>query len=496
MDGAVANGPDIARADSPHMSRTISVEPPRLRALIAAIRKRRSPRARLGLAAGLVLLLFAVLPARAQMPGQLIDAPPPQSAAQKQAPLDSAFQDRLVEPGHLRATGALEKSLEGLPAFLRDTNFTLKPRTYYFDQSDPSGKIDEAWALGGSLEYKSGLAWDRVWVGAEFFGSWPLNTGPNAGDTLLLSSQGTSYSVLGQAYVAAKLSDNDQLIVGDTTSVDTPYANRQFNRMTPNAFQGVLLNGFLGDDRESQKLHYLLGYLDKIKERNSNQFVPMSQAAGSSVNQGTALGGVRYIHNEFSVGLVEYYTPDVLNIFYAGVEYTPHLSGPYELKLSAQFTDQLSLAGATGTPLPNQWGVEAVASRAFAVLTLAFTQTADAGNLSSPWGSSPSFTRAAIHDSSRAGEDAVLGSLSYHFNNWNLPGLSATAVGVYYWNAVSTPSSPQPNQTEVDLYLDYKPPKGVLQGLWFRLQPNWEWNAGGGTTTQWRAIVYWEVPLI
>jgi hypothetical protein len=36
------------------------------------------------------------------------------------------------------------------------------------------------------LEYKSGLAWDRVWVGAEFFGSWPLNTGPNAGETLLL----------------------------------------------------------------------------------------------------------------------------------------------------------------------------------------------------------------------------------------------------------------------------------------------------------------------
>jgi hypothetical protein len=105
----------------------------------------------LAVAAGLVLALVTTAVARAQMPGQIIDAPPPQSAGQKAAPLDSAFRDRLVEPGQIRATGALEKALEGLPAFLRDTNLTLKPRTYYFDQSDPSGTIEEAWApaVGG-----------------------------------------------------------------------------------------------------------------------------------------------------------------------------------------------------------------------------------------------------------------------------------------------------------------------------------------------------------
>jgi hypothetical protein len=47
-------------------------------------------------------------------------------------------------------------------------------------------------------------------------------------------------------------------------------------------------------------------------------------------------------------------------------------------------------------------------------------------------------------------------------------------VGAYYWDAVSTPSNPQPNQTEVDPYLDYNFPKGSLEGLWFRLQHNWE----------------------
>lgn len=447
------------------------------------------------IAAGFVLALVTIVPARAQMPGQIIVAPPPESADQKETALESAFKERLTEPGHLRVTGDLAKKLEDLPAFFRDTNFTLKPRTYYFDQAaDPSGKIEQAWALGGSIEYKSGLAWDRVWVGAEFFGSWPLYTGPNAGDTLLLTSQGTSYTVLGQAYVAANLSQTNQLIAGDFTSVDTPYANRQFNRMTPNAFQGALLNGFMAD--EQQRLHYLVGYLDKIKERNAPDFIPMSQAEGSSVSTGTAIGAARYTRGEFGVGLAEYYTAQVLNIVYLGAAYTPHLPAPYEFKLSAQFTDESSLAGASGTPLPTQWGLEAVGSRDFAVLTLSFTQTSSAGNLSSPWGDAPSFTRTEIHNNARAGENAALGMLSYHFNRFGLPGVSATVVGAYYWDAVSTASNPQPNQTEVDLYLDYKIPKGSLEGLWFRVQRNWEWNAGGGQTTQWRAIIYWEVPLI
>ena len=453
-------------------------------------------RALLALVAELALLLFAVLPARAQMPGQIIVAPPPESADQKETPLESTFRERLIEPGRLRVTGDLAKALEGLPAFLRDTNFTFKPRTYYFDQDDPNGKIEQAWALGGSLEYKSGLAWDRVWVGAEFFGSWPLYTGPNAGDTLLLTSQGTSYTVLGQAYVAANLSQTNQLIAGDFTSVDTPYANRQFNRMTPNAFQGVLLNGYTTDPHDPQRLHYLVAYLDKIKERNSTDFIPMSQAAGSSVSTGTAIGAARYTRGEFAVAVGEYYTAQVMNIAFVGASYTPRLSDPYELKLSAEFTDQSSLAGAGGTPLPNQWGLEAVGSRDFAVLTLSFTQTSSAGNLSSPWGDAPSFTRTEIHDTSRAGESAALGMLSYHFDRFGLPGVSATAVGAYYWDAVSTASNPQPNQTEVDLYLDYKIPKGSLEGLWFRVQRNWEWTAGGGQTTQWRAIIYWEIPLI
>ena len=233
-------------------------------------------------------------PAKAQAAGHITVAPPPESANRQNTTLGVSFQQPLLEPGRLRTTAALATELKALPAFLADTNFTLTPRTYYYDQTaQPSGKVEQAWALGGSLEYRSGLAWDRLWVGAEFFGSWPLYQGPNAGETLLLSPRGSSYTVLGQVYAVANLTKTDQLIGGRFSSIDTPYVNAEFNRMTPNAFQGALLNGTLGDGPPSQGLHYLVGYLDRIKERNSTQFVPMSQAAGSSVNQGTALGALR-----------------------------------------------------------------------------------------------------------------------------------------------------------------------------------------------------------
>jgi len=82
-------------------------------------------RALLALSVVLTLLICAVAPANAQMPGQTIAAPPAQSATQKEVPLDSAFRDKLVEPGQMRATGSIEKTLDGLPTFLRDTNLTF-----------------------------------------------------------------------------------------------------------------------------------------------------------------------------------------------------------------------------------------------------------------------------------------------------------------------------------------------------------------------------------
>ena len=79
----------------------------------------------------------------------------------------------------------------------------------------------------------------------------------------------------------------------------------------------------------------------------------------------------------------------MLNIIYAGANYMPRLPAPYELKLSAQFTDERPLPESGGTPRANQWGVEAVGSGSAAVLTLSFTQTSSNGEISSSLGQRP-----------------------------------------------------------------------------------------------------------
>jgi hypothetical protein len=94
----------------------------------------------------------------------------------------------------------LQVSMEKLPAFVRDTDLNLHFRTFYFDRINPDDSVNEAWAIGGWLEYRSGWLWDTLAMGAVGYTSQPLYA-PNDkdGTTLLAAGQG-GITVLGQAY--------------------------------------------------------------------------------------------------------------------------------------------------------------------------------------------------------------------------------------------------------------------------------------------------------
>jgi hypothetical protein len=428
-------------------------------------------------------------------------------------------------PGGLQLNAITDwtrKQLQDMPAFIRDTQLILKPRTYFFDQdkttqgpTDPSDCIsgdeqcaatthdkEEAWAIGGSIEYKSGWLDDHFRVGAEYFGSWPLYAGPNAGDTLLLTSSGGSYTVLGQAY--AQLKFWDQVLTAGDSEYGTPYVNRQFNRMTPNTFEGVSLKGSFTGLR-GEDFDYLVGYLSKIKQRNATEFIPMSQVLGTADKYyGTYLAQFLFTAFGASVGLSEYYTPQNLNIFYAESAWTPKVSDNYGLKLSVQYTGERAVGSASLTdslqnvPLASNVGARATFSYELSVLSLAYSFTGPSGGIVNPWGSSPSYTNGSIRNVNRPNEQAVLLNYSYDFRKLSVPGLSAIGIFSYGWNAKDpTTSQRLPNQWELDLVADYRLPEGNFKGLWFRLQRNQQQNSDGSSAiTQWRAIVYWETPLI
>ena len=69
---------------------------------------------------------------------------------------------------------------------------------------------------------------------------------------------------------------------------------------------------------------YLIGYLSKIKKRNSDEFIPMSQALGTAEKYyGTYVSQFLFTAWGASIGLSNYYTPRNLNIFYAEAAWTP-----------------------------------------------------------------------------------------------------------------------------------------------------------------------------
>jgi outer membrane porin, OprD family len=226
--------------------------------------------------------------------------------------------------------------------FFRDTDLTLKLRTFYYNRDtnkvNAADSINEAWALGGSLAYQAGWYKDFLSIGAEVFTSQKLYGPRDRDGTLLLRPGQQEYTVIGQAYAHLQYKENQVMLYRQY--FDLPYINKQDNRMTPNTFEGYRLY------RQTSQFRYVVGYIDKIKRRDSSTFISMSEAAGAPANRkrGLLLAGAAYVPSDNALaGVVNYIVPDVLNILYAEMNYTWIVNQDLQLKLSAQFTDQRSV---------------------------------------------------------------------------------------------------------------------------------------------------------
>ncbi len=250
----------------------------------------------------------------------------------------------------------------------------------------------------------------------------------------------------------------------------------QDNRMTPNTFQGVTLVGkVLG-------VAYLGGFLWKIKPRNSDQFISMSQQAGAPANSndGVGLFGVRLTPLEgLRIDVSNQYGVNTFNTFYAEGEYLWPLSQDWKLRLGAQFTDQRAVGDALLPAAGGKfyWTNQAGGSRVQAIykdliLTGAFSITGAGNNVQTPWGSFPGYLSMIDQDFDQAKEKAVLIGAAYDFGKL-VRGLRAYTNLVWGWDVINpTTGKKAPNQAEYDFTVDYRPPfqLPVLQGMWFRFR--------------------------
>jgi len=414
----------------------------------------------------LAMLVFAV-PLCAQ---EDIDdeEPIPSSVDQIVAPMDRLVEKKPVPPVLFPQ---LKELLRKTTPFPRDTSLDLNLRTFYLRKSVYDGSVSEAWAIGGALSYKSGWLFDRVGIGATLYTSQPVYAPENHDGSGLLASGQKGYTVLGQLYGRVRLLEGTFLNLYKFGDFNTPYLSQNDNRMTPYTFEGYTVTGKMGWGGGSS-LVFGGGYILKIKDKTSESFIWMSEKAGSEAKRGVATLGARYSIGGFSIGAIDYYSDDIINIGYAETSYTLDLTKELGFRLAAQYTDQRSTGEnrLTGSNFSTcQGGVKADMSYRSGIITLAYTANATGQNLVNPWSGYPGFTSSQVTNYSKAGVNAFGARFSYDFTRLGLEGVAAYFQYVHGWGMVDQKTkAPLPNEDEFNSDLQWRPKWRYLEGLWLR----------------------------
>lgn len=429
------------------------------------------------------------------------ERPTPDSVEQLDSAMQQAFEERQAVAGWFPY---LHQALQHLPPVIRDARVDFNARTYYLGHDRADGGHSQAWALGGAFDLHSGWLFDAIRFGAAVYTSQPLVAPQGQGGTGLLRPGQQGYTVAGQGYLEFRYGEDHTLKVY-RQAVDLPYVNQADTCMTPNTFEAYLVRGKVTDVPKVGEVGYVVGWIDKIRRRDEEDFVAMSEAAGvPGGDAGMASITARMKPtDDLHFGVTNHFVADTYNTFYAETSYVRALSDAWGLRLDAQFTDQASV-GRERSPAGSfeTWNVavRGGASYAGAIFTLAGSLTGREASIQRPWGLYPGYLGLMLSDFDRPGEGAVLVGLSYDLGRLGVPGLSAFtnfAAGFDARPELTPGEEAITDEREVDLTIDYRPEKGWLRGVWLRLRGAWRGVDGAPRDdTQVRVIINYTIPIL
>ena len=418
--------------------------------------------------AAVLMMVAASTPHAQQSPPPSAPSAADEAAAPEESPpvLNSTEQGRIPMSDSFRSRR--EQVIEERRKAWQQTVFTWQLRTFDMYTINPDDSRSAAWAIGGAAGFETGVLRNLFSFGATGYTSQPVYAPSGEGGTNLLTPNQNGYTVLGEAYAQFRISETLGLTVG-WRGFDTPFISRNDTRMTPQTFEAAALQGTSGETEEEGLLRYGAGYVDKEKQVNSQDFVNMAQLAGAAVDRGVYVAGANYKTSGWSLGAVEYYSEDIINIAYTEGTYVIPLAEARQVNLFAQYIAQHS----TGTEeLPggyfstSQFGLKAELATGPALLTAAWTGTARGAAMRNPWSGYPGYTSVQLQNFDLAGEDAFM--LRAAFDLRQIPGFSV--YGLWVRGSTSQPPTPQ-TQDEYDANLQWSPPpSSSLRGLMFRLR--------------------------
>lgn len=367
----------------------------------------------------------------------------------------------------------------------------LQLRTYYFDQDSLTGVPSAAWALGGWAGLKSPWWGDFFQVGVIGYTSQKLYGPEDKDGTKLLQTGQEPITVLGEAFGAVRILG--QTITAYRQLINRPFINPQDSRMVPNTFEAYTLTGKASD------VAYTGGYITKIKVRQSDSFVWMSNTAGGTGNQeGVIYAGATwdFAKNGY-VKVDDQYGVDVFNTFYVEGKYPFVIDDKTLVTLGAQYYPQSSVGDAQiGSFSTYGMGLQATVAHGPVGMQLYYTQTGKGFDTQNPYGDHASYLNLMQVAFNTAGERAYGIGANVNFAELGAPGLTAAAVYADGRDRINAGTGAAiPDRNETDVRADYAFGKGtILEGLVATFRYSWLRQDGSPQTqTQLRAYVNYAV---
>jgi hypothetical protein len=387
------------------------------------------------------------------------------------------------------------EQLKAMPPFIRDTDLNIHFRSFYFNRQNDNDTASEAWALGGWIQYVSGLLLDTFQMGATYYTSLPAYAPDSRPGSLLLTPGQDAIGTFGEAWGSLRYKDY-AILKGYRQKIDEGYVNPQDNRMVPNTFEAITLGG------RFDWFQYDTGYVMKIKPRDSNDFISMSKQAGAGGdNQGLFFGSFTLTPiKELNINVGTYFGQDTFNTAFGKAEYTLLLGSEVKLQLGVQYTDQRSVEEARVGNF-NTWNVGAGARMLWRGLSVggAMHFTGDQANISSPWGGWPGYLSMQVTDFDRANEKAFGLGVKYDFGGsllpFTIPGLSLYMAYVQGNDRINPSSgSGLPTTREGDLDIIYNVPS--IKGLSMRFRNAYVGQGNNETLKDFRIIFNYELDIL
>jgi hypothetical protein len=403
----------------------------------------------------------------------------------------SSADDIASEPNQQSELPPIEIETREPVKFLAGTQFIIRPRAYYMDRDRDENQDNVGFALGGAVQYMSGWAFDRLQLRATGYTSQDIYGPSDKDGTQLFLPGPEGFSVLGEANAVFRFTETDVLRAGRQL-FELPYLNSSDSRMVPNTFEAIVIG-----NASSTGLAYIVGYVDKVKKKNSDEFIPMSEAAGvTDGDAGVMMAGARYVFDGGTeIVAIDQQTTDVFNTVFAKVEHTWAIADERSLEGFLQYTDQRSvgadLIGEFETALLSA-KVEYTAGNA--TLRLGASTTGSEKGMQKPYGSSANYLSIMAEDFDRAGEDAWMIGGNYNFQRVG-PGDLSLFANIVTGNTPDTGPNASPDESEYDLTVDYRVKEGPAKNLWIRLRAGFidqDEAVGGDDFLDLRLIVNWD----